>query len=48
MAQLKTMMPDSEQSGSQDAAVVDTGLCLLCLLLSDFINDINSSSYKIY
>ena len=26
--QLKTMMPDDEQPGSQDAAVVDTGLIL--------------------
>lgn len=33
---LKTMMPDDNQSNSQDAAVVDNGL-LLCLLITDFI-----------
>jgi len=40
VAQLKTMMPDNDQSSSQDAAVVDTGL-LLCLLLADFGNQID-------
>jgi len=48
VAQLKTMMPDDEHSGSQDAAVVDTGLQLLCLLLNNFISSINSSDYNLY
>ena len=34
MEKLKTMMPDDEQTGSQDAAVVDTGLLFFLLIVS--------------
>jgi len=39
LEKLKTMMPDDEQTGSQDAAVVYTGL-LFCLLIVNLIKQL--------